>query len=95
MASLTTSPIAVSCSALDTGALSVESNSRSFTAAHFLKRSQSRVLFTPHIHESKNVVKIGRTLCLNPGSSYQDGVLDGALIELKGDEVVRYQLVSG
>lgn len=48
-----------------------------------------------HIHESKNAVKIGQTLCLNPGSSYQDGVLDGALVELNGTEVVRYQLVSG
>jgi Icc-related predicted phosphoesterase len=48
-----------------------------------------------HIHESKNARKIGRTLCINPGSSYQDGVLDGAIVELEGDSVVRYQLVSG
>jgi len=48
-----------------------------------------------HIHESKNAVKIGPTLCMNPGSSYQDGVLDGALVELSGNEIVRYQFVSG
>jgi Icc-related predicted phosphoesterase len=48
-----------------------------------------------HIHESKGTCKIGRTLCINPGSNYQDGVLDAAIVELKGDEVVQYQLVSG
>ena len=48
-----------------------------------------------HIHESKNAVKIGRTLCINPGANYQDGVLDSAIVELRGDEVARYQMVSG
>lgn len=48
-----------------------------------------------HIHESKGTCTIGRTLCINPGSNYQDGVLDAAIVELDGDTVVRYQLVSG
>jgi uncharacterized protein len=48
-----------------------------------------------HIHESKNVCTLGRTLCVNPGSNYQDGVLQGAIVELNGDQVVKYQLVSG
>lgn len=48
-----------------------------------------------HIHESRNVGTIGRTLCINPGSNYQDGVLDAAIVELRGDTVVRHQLVSG
>ncbi len=48
-----------------------------------------------HIHESRGVAQIGRTLCLNPGSNYADGVLDGALVDLEGDRVVRHQLVSG
>jgi Icc-related predicted phosphoesterase len=41
------------------------------------------------------VTTIGRTLCLNPGSVYGEGVLDGALVDLEGDRVVRHQLVSG
>jgi Icc-related predicted phosphoesterase len=48
-----------------------------------------------HIHESRNVAKLGATICINPGSNYADGVLDGALVELDGASVVSYQLVSG
>lgn len=48
-----------------------------------------------HIHESKNVARIGRTLCINPGSNYADGVLDGAIVDLEDGAVVRHQLVTG
>ena len=30
-----------------------------------------------HIHESKHVAKIGKTVCINPGSEYGEGVLRG------------------
>ncbi len=50
-----------------------------------------------HIHESRGVKKMGRTLTLNPGSVYGDGVLQGAVIELdaKKAKVSRYLLVNG
>ncbi len=48
-----------------------------------------------HIHESRGARTIGRTLCINPGSAYGEGVLDGAIVELQDGEVVSYQLVSG
>ncbi len=49
-----------------------------------------------HIHESRGAIKIGRTLCVNPGSEYADGVLMGALIEIDGRKGIRrYQLPSG
>src|SRR6266568_2014311 len=35
-----------------------------------------------HIHESRGIKKMGRTLAINPGSVYGDGVLQGALLEL-------------
>jgi uncharacterized protein len=35
-----------------------------------------------HLHESRGTVKIGRTLCVNPGSEYTEGVLRGALIDV-------------
>jgi uncharacterized protein len=60
-----------------------------------IEQRQPVVSLHSHIHESKGTAKIGRTLCLNPGSSYQDGTLDGALVRVEGDEVVSYQLVSG
>jgi uncharacterized protein len=50
-----------------------------------------------HIHESRGIWKPGRTLSMNPGSSYNDGVLQGAVIELneKKGRVVRHLLVNG
>jgi Icc-related predicted phosphoesterase len=48
-----------------------------------------------HIHESRGITKIGRTTCVNPGSQYSEGRLDGALIELANGKVVSCQLVSG
>lgn len=48
-----------------------------------------------HIHESKGFAKLGRTLCLNPGSEYSDGVLRGALVNLKDGKVHDYMLTSG
>jgi len=50
-----------------------------------------------HIHESRGVKKMNRTLAINPGSVYGDGVLQGAVIELdkKKTKVSRYILVNG
>jgi hypothetical protein len=48
-----------------------------------------------HIHESKGFVRIGRTLCLNPGSEYGDGILRGALVNLHGKEIKEFILTSG
>jgi Icc-related predicted phosphoesterase len=48
-----------------------------------------------HIHESPGAIKIGRTLCLNPGSEYGEGILRGALVSLVDGEVVGYQLTAG
>ena len=40
-----------------------------------------------HIHESVGYRKIGRTLCVNPGSEYREGILKGFLITIKDGEV--------
>jgi Icc-related predicted phosphoesterase len=48
-----------------------------------------------HIHESKGVTNIGRTLAINPGSDYGSGRLDGCLVHLESDRVVNHYLVSG
>jgi uncharacterized protein len=50
-----------------------------------------------HIHESRGLWKPGRTMAMNPGSSYNDGVLQGAVIEMneKKGKVVRHLLVNG
>ena len=48
-----------------------------------------------HIHESPGVVKVGKTLCLNPGSEYSEGIIRGAIVTCQRDKVVGYQLTSG
>ena len=49
-----------------------------------------------HIHESRGIAKLGKTVCVNPGSEYSEGVLHGALLEFDGTKgLKRYQLTSG
>ncbi|MGQ9587085.1 MAG: metallophosphoesterase family protein [Thermoplasmata archaeon] len=48
-----------------------------------------------HIHESKGFCTIGRTLCINPGSEYGEGVLRGALIKLSKTGMKSYVLTQG
>ncbi|HEX9034661.1 MAG TPA: hypothetical protein VF834_22685 [Streptosporangiaceae bacterium] len=62
-----------------------------------IMRHQPLLSVHGHIHESRGVKKMGRTLALNPGSVYGDGVLQGAVIELdaKKAKVSRYLLVNG
>lgn len=48
-----------------------------------------------HIHESRGALTIGRTLCINPGSEYGEGILRGAVINLDKDAVKGYILTSG
>jgi Icc-related predicted phosphoesterase len=40
-------------------------------------------------------MKIGRTVCANPGSEYAEGVLRGVLVSLGDGKVETYQLTSG
>jgi Icc-related predicted phosphoesterase len=48
-----------------------------------------------HIHESKGFAKLGRTLCLNPGSEYADGILRGSIVNLDGGRVKDFMFTSG
>lgn len=48
-----------------------------------------------HIHESRGVHQIGRTTCINPGSNYGTGAIDGVVVELHADGVRNKHLVSG
>jgi Icc-related predicted phosphoesterase len=49
-----------------------------------------------HIHEAKGVARIGKTLAVNPGSLYEQGVLQGVLLELDVQKGLRnYTLTTG
>ncbi len=47
-----------------------------------------------HIHESKGYFTIGRTICVNPGSEYTEGLLRGFIAELSEDKVKDFLFVS-
>lgn len=48
-----------------------------------------------HIHESISVAKIGRTVILNPGSEYGEGILRGCLVNFSSGVIEGYQMTSG
>jgi hypothetical protein len=48
-----------------------------------------------HIHEGKGSAKIGRTLCLNPGSNYTAGILSGYLVFLDKKGIRGFQPTQG
>jgi hypothetical protein len=48
-----------------------------------------------HIHESKGFFKLAQTLCVNPGSEYQEGILKGFLAELSDGEIRDFIFTAG
>jgi uncharacterized protein len=49
-----------------------------------------------HIHESRGAVRLGRTLSINPGSSYEQGMLQGVVVDLDGrGKIKQYRLTTG
>lgn len=61
----------------------------------FLERVQPMLSLHGHIHESRGVARVGRTVAINPGSAYSAGTLLGAIVTLRDGAVVSQQLVSG
>jgi Icc-related predicted phosphoesterase len=61
-----------------------------------IEEGQPALALHGHIHEARGNTRIGRTLCINPGSSYEQGQLLGAVIDLDGGrKVKRFVLTSG
>lgn len=59
-----------------------------------IERYQPLLALHGHVHESAGAKRIGRTLCINPGSDYHTGRIAGCLIALRGSQV-RHQFVTG
>src|SRR3984957_17107274 len=59
-----------------------------------IKKHQPLLSVHGHIHESRGIKRMGRTMAINPGSVYGDGVLQGAVIDLdpKKGKVAKYIL---
>jgi Icc-related predicted phosphoesterase len=61
-----------------------------------IERYQPALSLHGHIHESRGAVKLGRTLAINPGSEYGEGVLRGVVVEWDGPgREIAYQLTAG
>jgi uncharacterized protein len=60
-----------------------------------IEETQPLLSLHGHIHESRGVTTIGRTVAINPGSDYGSGHLDGCLVHLEPDQVINHYLVSG
>jgi Icc-related predicted phosphoesterase len=62
-----------------------------------IKSFQPLLSLHGHIHESKGASRIGTTVALNPGSSYEEGILQAAIVNIdtKKLKVKNYQLVNG
>jgi len=62
---------------------------------HVIEKYQPLLGLHGHIHEGKGTWKYKRTLCLNPGSMYEQGILHGAVIDLKPNKIGTYILTTG
>jgi uncharacterized protein len=61
-----------------------------------IERHQPALSLHGHIHECRATKRLGRTLCVNPGSSYEQGQLLGAVIDVEGGkQVKKFVLTSG
>jgi Icc-related predicted phosphoesterase len=60
-----------------------------------IQRYQPVLALHGHIHESKGTFKLGRTLCINPGSEYASGRLHGVLVDMDDKRVVSHLFTTG
>jgi Icc-related predicted phosphoesterase len=60
-----------------------------------IKRYQPKLGLHGHVHESPGIAKIGKTLCVNPGSEYGEGILRGFIVDLEKDKISRYWRTEG
>ena len=67
----------------------------SIGAKHVIEKYQPLLGLHGHIHESRGAQKIGRTLIINPGSEYSEGILKGVIVMLDKKKVKDYVFTSG
>jgi uncharacterized protein len=65
------------------------------TLSDIIKQHQPLLGLHGHVHEGRAKINIGKTICINPGSVYPEGILQGALITLRHGEVAQANLMQG
>jgi Icc-related predicted phosphoesterase len=67
----------------------------SHAVLELIEKYQPLLSLHGHIHEGKGTRVYKRTLCINPGSMYEQGMLHGAVVELKPNKIGTYILTTG
>jgi uncharacterized protein len=65
------------------------------TLTDIIKKHQPLLGLHGHVHEGRAKINIGKTICINPGSVYPEGILQGAVITLRHGEVAQANLMQG
>jgi Icc-related predicted phosphoesterase len=73
----------------------VQMHAGSTTLYSTIEKQQPLLGLHGHIHEGRGQIKIGKTVCVNPGSVYPEGLLQGVLVTLQGGEVKGVHLTQG
>ncbi len=60
-----------------------------------IEKYQPLVGLHGHIHESRSAQKLGKTVCINPGSEYGEGVLRGVILDLSKQKLESYTFTMG
>ncbi len=60
-----------------------------------IEKYQPLVGLHGHIHESRSAQKLGRTMCINPGSEYGEGVLRGVVLDFSKQKLESYTFTMG
>src|SRR5512136_1513999 len=63
--------------------------------AKMIEKYQPLIGLHGHIHESRGAQKAKRTLLINPGSEYSEGILKGVIVILEKNKVKDYVFTSG
>ena len=63
--------------------------------SNIIKKYQPLLGLHGHIHESRGIVKIGKTTCINPGSEYSEGILRGVLLMMNKGKMKDFMFISG
>jgi Icc-related predicted phosphoesterase len=67
----------------------------SLGAKQVIEKYQPLLGLHGHIHESRGAQKSGRTVMINPGSEYSEGILKGVVVMLDKKKVKDYVFTSG
>jgi uncharacterized protein len=60
-----------------------------------IERYQPLLGLHGHIHDCRAMKRIGRSMCINPGSDYQTATLRGAIVQLADHDVSAWTLTTG